>query len=743
MCNIWQKKFDTQISPEELEVVLGNSLFKNIKFVGLNGGEPTLRNDLRKICEVCVDKLPKLKSVTLITNGLMPEKINEQIEKSGYLFNTHKINFCVMVSLDGVGKIHDIVRGRERAFENAIKLFSYLKHSPFVSSYQACCTVIKDNVYGLHDLLDWCISNNIYVKFRLAVEHRRLDNQKNVSNFSLTPEGKNHFVNFLKGVINFYEKEPRQKAFYRSLINQILFNKPRSVTCEWQYRGVTLSHKGDLLYCATKSNVLGNALVQDSEKMYFENSAILDDIISKDCNSCAHDYSGRPKGKLLLQYCFDMFQYRYGISLSKIKNSALMSPIKLLWYYLSFVRRKNKYYKTKTGLKPFFDDIWTSSNDRRIMICGWYGTETLGDKAILGGIVNIARQSLKKVSIYLISLNPHISELTKIQMLELKDVKILSIEEGLALTPKMSMIVFGGGPLMALDNLAEMIAVFKRASDAGIPTSIAGCGIGPLGSRYHNNAIREIIELADYRIYRDSNSIDCARRIGINTTKDVVAEDPAFTWLRSKKSDNIKSEDTGNKFKLLLGLRNWTYNEYAPELAREKASLIRKNFDQNIICALSKLSNTYRELQIIPFPMCTNCFGQDDRWYYRNLFRNSSLNSDALDYSALSKELSPDEAVNYFINADAILAMRYHSLVFAIALGKSVVAIDYTMGKGKVSALAETCGIPYCAIDKICYNFMISNLSRIINNIQEKTFSKKKINRLVFPRAFAEILDTL
>jgi polysaccharide pyruvyl transferase WcaK-like protein len=38
--------------------------------------------------------------------------------------------------------------------------------------------------------------------------------------------------------------------------------------------------------------------------------------------------------------------------------------------------------------------------------------------------------------------------------------------------------------------------------------------------------------------------------------------------------------------------------------------------------------------------------------------------------------------------------MRFHSLVFGTALGANCVAIDYTMGRGKVRSLAEKHSVP-------------------------------------------------
>jgi polysaccharide pyruvyl transferase WcaK-like protein len=51
----------------------------------------------------------------------------------------------------------------------------------------------------------------------------------------------------------------------------------------------------------------------------------------------------------------------------------------------------------------------------------------------------------------------------------------------------------------------------------------------------------------------------------------------------------------------------------------------------------------------------------------------------------------PHEDLKLFAQSAAVVAMRYHSLVFALGTGTPCLAIDYTLG-GKVSGLADELG---------------------------------------------------
>jgi polysaccharide pyruvyl transferase WcaK-like protein len=126
-------------------------------------------------------------------------------------------------------------------------------------------------------------------------------------------------------------------------------------------------------------------------------------------------------------------------------------------------------------------------------------------------------------------------------------------------------------------------------------------------------------------------------------------------------------------------LRDWPYSEYAHNLSRSESELLKSRFEGELIKALEQLVEKYPNLKIIPFPMCTNHIGNDDRWFYRRLFRNANKIHDSLDLTYLGAEISPVESVNVFKSASIALTMRFHSLVFALSSCVPTVAIDYTL----------------------------------------------------------------
>jgi MoaA/NifB/PqqE/SkfB family radical SAM enzyme len=563
MCRIWENKKSDDITPEDLRRGLRNPLYSEVASVGLNGGEPTLRKDLAALAAVLFEECPKLRSISLITNAYKFEEVIERIGEVGEVVRRHGGNFDVMVSLDGYGEMHDLVRGKPGNFERARKVLDFVQGSPLVSNVRVGCTIIKANVYGLADLFEFCLSRGVYIKYRLGIPHQRLYTHDLVDPYSLSPEDKYHIAEFLEGLIAHYEKGEHQKFFYRSLIDQLVRGAPRKAGCDWQHRGATITARGELLYCAVQSKSLGRIQEVDSERAFFDNADHLRDIRENKCASCHHDYVGIPSKRQYVRQLVAERLQRPGPARSLLglyRAPAVVSLRQKRRFQARLARMEAEIGRAPSSAAP------REPGSRRVLICGWYGTETLGDKGILGGVMGALRRALGPVEFTLASLVPYVSEMTRRQMPELKGTRIVDTEEGIRLAPAMDLVVFGGGPLMAIDELADMESMFAAARRNGVPTLAAGCGVGPLGAAWHDESLARLLSLASVRIFRDAKSAALARELGAGAEGDVVAEDPAFTWLRDQR-DRLPQRPDGDRKVLLLGLREFPYATYARHLS--------------------------------------------------------------------------------------------------------------------------------------------------------------------------------
>jgi len=106
MCQIWKVKPGPEIKAEVF-----SRLPKSLRDINLTGGEPFLREDLPEIVAAVKAACPRAR-LTLISNGLLPDRIGKILPLLYRLDPRLGLGF----SLDGIGEVHDRVRGVPGAY---------------------------------------------------------------------------------------------------------------------------------------------------------------------------------------------------------------------------------------------------------------------------------------------------------------------------------------------------------------------------------------------------------------------------------------------------------------------------------------------------------------------------------------------------------------------------------------------------------------------------------------------------
>ena len=89
----------------------------------LTGGEPFLRKDIPEIAKVFL-KNNDTRILSITTNGFNTDFI---VAEATRLLQSYHGSVILEVSLDGIGEVHDKIRGVEGAFRNAVSTFIRLK----------------------------------------------------------------------------------------------------------------------------------------------------------------------------------------------------------------------------------------------------------------------------------------------------------------------------------------------------------------------------------------------------------------------------------------------------------------------------------------------------------------------------------------------------------------------------------------------------------------------------------------
>jgi polysaccharide pyruvyl transferase WcaK-like protein len=508
-------------------------------------------------------------------------------------------------------------------------------------------TISKGNVWDIDDLLQFMKDEHIYGRFRIAEFIKRLYNENKaevIRNFD--DDETYHLILFFYKLLFTFEKDETYRRTYKSIIN-ILAGGERLIGCPYHTKGVVLNSRAELAYCAPKSEIIGNALTASAKQLYTENLSERKRILNENCKTCIHDYHAP------ITYNEKQTEYNDWYWRNRIRIDSKLTPAEA--NQISAKRISNK----------------------QIFITGWYGTETVGDKAILAGIINELNAQFPDASYVVSSLYPLITERTMKELGILSTVIPVYSPDFVAYTKGSDLVIMGGGPLMDLEELALPLTAFKLAKSDGIQTMIFGCGIGPLFNKKFELATKKILELADVIKLRDQKSVDIATRWTHGKKNITLSGDPAKVYLNAKYAEL----QVPVKNILTCYLRDWTH-EYAANLTEEDFLAQKEKMEAGLAQLIKQRAKTFGVEQIVLDHMHNFVVGNDDRDFSRYFIKKYFHDSE-IPVTYNRKLSTIDSIVNAMKSSKHNICMRFHSVVFAHTLGADFTAFDYTLG-GKI-----------------------------------------------------------
>lgn len=323
VCNIW-KINKKEVSLKDFKSIIKNDIFKKIRAVGINGGEPFLLNNIEKYVEVIIKDLPNLKSLNIITNGFLSETIPEKTEKIYKICKENDIKFHISISSDGFGSIHDQSRGVKSVFDKTFKTIKIIKDNidKYADNFSVACTISKINQKYLSELASFSRFNGFDIKYRMAVDIKRLENEHIYKEL-------NAFRDFSSREFIFrcFKKSSSllEKFRYYSIFISIISNrKKRLLGCNWKNNGITLDPYGNIYYCAVRSKSVGNLLKKKDKEVFFSDKNLdYRAEIVRSCDTCAHDYEGKIYYKNLIYFFVNFIFDVYWANLYQIKKYLL------------------------------------------------------------------------------------------------------------------------------------------------------------------------------------------------------------------------------------------------------------------------------------------------------------------------------------------------------------------------------------------------------------------------------------
>lgn len=320
-CNIWKNKQNMDIDPVLLREALKDEFFGKVVTVGLNGGEITLYKNYEALLD-SVLSLKSLKHIHIISNGVYTKKLLSLLEYTKKECMTKNVHLGFTISIDGVDKNHNIVRGISAAYKQTTNtFFKILEDKERYCNYlEIGCTISKHNVGYLSEIETTFSTYDVPIIYHLAVPNKRIDTFYNADYSVLTDErarilaAEFFFSQFL------YAKSKLEKfrgfANYYYLMHK---GKKRLASCSWLRRDVTIDENLNFYLCATASEVIGNLTEKGATEFLKDGSMkIMERKIQPLCDSCIH-YNSLPslKGIIIFLYYYlqEIYNWRYKFKL--------------------------------------------------------------------------------------------------------------------------------------------------------------------------------------------------------------------------------------------------------------------------------------------------------------------------------------------------------------------------------------------------------------------------------------------
>lgn len=290
------------------------------------------------------------------------------------------------------------------------------------------------------------------------------------------------------------------------------------------------------------------------------------------------------------------------------------------------------------------------------MICGAYGKGNVGDDAILLTIIRQLRQQDPYLPICVMTRKPKETSV----MTGVSSVHIFNCWKAGKWMRKSQLYISGGGTLIqnatSTRSLMYYLYSIKQAKKSGCKVMMYGCGIGPVhGKKYESRVTKVLNQNVDCITLRDPESEIVLQRYGVTAPKITVTADPALQMCADMEGARryLQHNDVDPEGKYcLFVLRPW-------EDACQRLESIRVAAEYG-----------WKKYGMMPVFFCFEPA------------RDEAITRQAADqlqipYKILSTNTDGAQLCGVIANAELVVGMRLHALVFACSQDTRMVGISY------------------------------------------------------------------
>ncbi len=306
-----------------------------------------------------------------------------------------------------------------------------------------------------------------------------------------------------------------------------------------------------------------------------------------------------------------------------------------------------------------------------IVISGYHGFANSGDEALLFAILNTLRSKRANLSVTVLSKTPEETS----RVYGVKSVFRYNIFKIIKEMKSSKMLLFGGGSLLqdvtSCKSIFYYLAVISLAQMCGIKTMLYANGIGPIVKKFDRYLSKKILNKVDIITLRDDRSDEELKSLGVTKPDVVITADPAFTIdvdvsLSGKYFTRMAGVPDGTRL-CVVSIREW--KDAAADFTDEFAKLCDFMVEKHGLYPLFVPMQYPADMEISELII--------------GKMKHSSY--------VISRELSVPEMFSVLSEAELVIGMRLHSLIYATTLEIPAMALVYDP---KVSAFMESLNQP-------------------------------------------------
>lgn len=279
MCEFWKEKNVIEPSLEQIDNLFSNKILQDLESISLTGGEPFLREDLPQIVDIIRKHFPDI-CIDIVTNGFLEDRILNLLERFQ--------NIGLGISLDGIGKTHDLQRGIKGAYKKTIHTIQTIKRKYPNQRLAIKFTITPWNYQELTEVYNLCKKLNLYLQFKpveIAIHYTNLQSQQKLE---FSEEQIKSITNQVQEIHKDYISEEKyQDAKFIKAIPEFLTNKQLNIECKAPFESLFVMHNNDVYSCIHLDKI-GNLREKNLEKIWNSKEAnkIRRIVLEKKCPKC-------------------------------------------------------------------------------------------------------------------------------------------------------------------------------------------------------------------------------------------------------------------------------------------------------------------------------------------------------------------------------------------------------------------------------------------------------------------------